>query len=247
MEVPPSESGSQTNSMRDGPKSHTRRKGFYELVRGDQNVPQAHFDSYPHNVSYIRGFRIKSSKRWLECGPSASGWLPLPHIDRLGKFTGTSQCLWQCAPQQWFATVVATVAKRLCSYARRHNKSYICSRYYAVLSRVAGYYVLTKNCYVMDRILYFLRNLKNRGKLIHPLLLSFVAKLDENKRFVYSQVCYQTNWLLFRATKPRDKSKFVYRKVKTHPIVQWSKGYINRRFTKFEMSRSLEKLALGLP
>jgi hypothetical protein len=222
------------------------RKCFYELARGDKNALEVRPDAYPHNVSYIRGYRVKSSKRWLECGPSASGWLPLPHIDQRGKFTGNSQCLWQCSPHQWLATVTATISKRLSCYARRHNKGYICSRYLGTICKVAGYYALTKNSYVMDRILYFLRDLKNRGKLIHPLLLSFVAKMDENKRFVFSQVCYQTNWLLFRAVKPRDKSKFTFRKVKTHPLVQWSKGFVDREFSPFQLSRSLEKLALGL-
>jgi hypothetical protein len=38
------------------------------------------------------------------------------------------------------------------------------------------------------------------------ILKKFLCTLDENKRFVYSQVYFQTNWLYTRALAPRDKS-----------------------------------------
>jgi hypothetical protein len=77
--------------------------------------------------------------------------------------------------------------------------------YQRVILRAAAYYTLSKNSYFMDRILFFLRNLEKNGKTIHKTTLYFLSRGSEDKRFVYSQVCYQTNWLIFRAVRPRDK------------------------------------------
>lgn len=159
-----------------------------------------------------RGFIQKRSTRWLDCAPLAQSWLPIPLINRNGKLSGHTLCRWNCEPAQWIASVVSTVTSRLRRYALKHNKGYIVSRYQRLFTRVSGYYVLTRNDYLMDRILYLLRNLEEKGKYIHRVLLNYLTRLDDNKRFVYSQVSYQTNWLLFRACRrPRDKSKFKFK------------------------------------
>jgi hypothetical protein len=154
---------------------------------------------------------MKRSKRWLECAPSFD-WKPFPLISRLGKRTGLTLFWWQCSLPDWIASMSSTISNRILSYIARFKENRdIMSSYRSVILKAAGYYALTNNEYFMDRLLYFCRNLRQRGKLIHRTLLCFLSKMDENKRFVYSQVSYQTNWLLFRAaSRPRDKSKFKY-------------------------------------
>jgi hypothetical protein len=163
----------------------------------------------------MRGFEMRRSNAWLDAAPIIERQ-GIPLISRLGKFTGHDIASWDCTPAQWLGSVVATIASRLRLYTRKHNHGREVSRYLRTIVRVSGYYALTNNSYLMDRVLYFLRNLKERGHLIHKTLLKFLSKMDVNKRFVYSQVSYQTNWLLFRAAaRPRDKSKFIYKVVPT--------------------------------
>jgi hypothetical protein len=156
---------------------------------------------------------MKRSKRWLDCAPSAMQWQPYPLISRLGKRTGLTMFWWNCSLPDWIASVISTVSNRIQSFCGRfsHNRDVMSSYRHTVL-KAAGYYVLSNNSYFMDRLLFFCRDLPTRGKLIHRTLLHFLSKLDANKRFVYSQVSYQTNWLLFRAaSRPRDKSKFKFK------------------------------------
>lgn len=130
----------------------------------------------------------------------------MPLVDRLGRFTGQSKYTLTCEPADVLSITVSTIYGRLKRYAHAHNERVITGRHLRVILRAATYYCISKNSYFMDRILFFLRDLKRNGKLIHKLVLHFLAKGDEDKRFVYSQVCYQTNWLIFRVVKrPRDK------------------------------------------
>jgi len=162
-----------------------------------------------HDVHFAQGVVIRRSQRWLDCAPCAQQRLPIPLINDVGKNTGLTLYEWHANLPSHCATVCSTISSRLMSYARRHNPSKTVCRFARVIARISAYYYLTWNNYLMDRILYFLRNLEVRGKLIHQVLLKFVAKLDVYKRFVYSQASYQANWLLFRAQSgPRDKSKF---------------------------------------
>jgi hypothetical protein len=130
----------------------------------------------------------------------------MPHIDFLGRFTGESVYTLACDPADVLSTTVATVFSRLKRYAYAHNDRNIVLKLLRTILSAAAYYVLTKNSYFMDRLLFFLRNLKDNGRQVHRLTLKFLARCDADKRFVYGQVCYQTNWLIFRACKPRDKS-----------------------------------------
>jgi hypothetical protein len=154
----------------------------------------------------VRGLNLKRSKRWLTSFPGIGGPYEMPHIDRLGRFTGASVYTLTCEPADVLSITVSTIFGRLKRYAHAHNERRVVGKHLRVLLRVAAYYALSKNSYYMDRILCFVRNLSKYGKHIHPITLHFLAKGDEDKRFVYSQVCYQTNWLIFRVCKrPRDK------------------------------------------
>jgi len=160
-----------------------------------------------------KGVNIRASTSWIQCFNTPNGGLNVPYIDNLGRFTGHFLYKWSCDPRSLLMTTVSTIARRLMVYAKGHNKSFIVRRHSKALLGAAAYYAFSKNAYFWDRVLFFCRDLQNRGKLIHRLRLFFSSKWDDNKRFVISQVIFQTNWLLFRAFRPRDKSLF-YGRVK---------------------------------
>lgn len=160
-----------------------------------------------------KAINIRSSRSWIQCFNTPNGGLNVPYIDNLGRFSGHTLYKWSCDPRSLVATVTSTIARRVMVYARRHNKAYLVRRYSKSILGAAAYYAMSKNSHFWDRILYFCRNLQKCGTLIHRLRLFFSSKWDDNKRFVISQVIFQTNWLLFRAFRPRDKSLF-YGKVK---------------------------------
>jgi len=157
-----------------------------------------------------RGIALRTSSRWV--GPSSlkspSFRMELPLIDRLGKFTGCSIYYTSSMTREgYISTVVATIFQRLMSYSRRRNGIRETNIRQSILLRVAAYYALSKNSYFMDRVLHLLKSLKSTWRTLSSLTHSFSLKLDANKRFVYSHVCFQTQWFTFRAVRPRDKSR----------------------------------------
>jgi hypothetical protein len=163
-----------------------------------------------------KAISIKSSLRWIDTFKTPNGGLSVPFIDELGRFTGHCVYKWSCDPRSMIATVVSTIAKRLLNYCRRHNKWNIVKKHLKSMTGAAAYYAFTKDSHFWDRILFFSRDLEKRGNLIHRVRLFYSSKWSDNKRFVYSQVIYQTNWLLSRALQPRDKVHF-YREVRGSP------------------------------
>jgi hypothetical protein len=161
-------------------------------------------DPHPRRLP---GVKIRSSNRWCGAKLFKSVW-DLPYINKLGQFTGTTIYRWTCNSSAYITTVVSTIANRLFQYCLRHNKMRVVERNKERIVRCAYLYALTKNDYLWDRILFFSRNLELRGKLIHTICLKFLTKTNDHIRFVYSQVSLQTNWLLFRAERPRDKFAF---------------------------------------
>jgi hypothetical protein len=189
------------------PKYETYASPVIALRRDGRDV-----DYYPkmlnRDASKAKAIVIKSSIRWIDTFKTPNGGLSVPLIDRLGFYTGYTCYKWSCDPRSLITTVVATISKRLLEYCRKHNKHYIVKRNYKRIVGAACYYAFTKNSYFWDRILFFSRDLEKYGNQLHKLRLFFSSKWDDNKRFVYSQVIFQTNWLLFRALGPRDKSQF---------------------------------------
>jgi hypothetical protein len=170
--------------------------------------PLYHVRLLDRDTLRCKGIKIRSSRSWISCFNTPNGGLEVPYIDGLGRFTGHTLYKWSCDPRSLIATTVSTIAHRAMVYARRHNKRYIVNRFSKAILGAAAYYAISKNSHFWDRFLYFCRNLQERGRLIHRLRLFFSSKWDDNKRFVISQVIFQTNWLLFRALRPRDKSHF---------------------------------------
>jgi hypothetical protein len=162
----------------------------------------------PPDQRQVRGLSLRRSKRWLATVPVVRNRFQLPLIDRLGRFTGESVYTLAGTPADVLSTTIATIHSRLWRYACAHNEYGVCSPRRKDILRAAVYYTITKNSYFMDRILAILRNLKSCGKALHKTTLRFLSKCDADKRFVYGQACYNANWLIFRACKPRDKSHF---------------------------------------
>jgi hypothetical protein len=180
-------------------------KPFYELSSrpGQERLASVRL---PRSQRQVRGTNLRRSQRWLDSYPAVSGEYQLPHIDWLGRFTGESVYTLACSPADVLSTTVSTIYGRLKRYAYAHNEREVVNKRRRDLLRASAYYALTKNSYYMDRVLYFLRNLRKNSSLIHRVTLKFLMGCDADKRFVYGQVCFQTNWLIFRAAKPRDKS-----------------------------------------
>jgi hypothetical protein len=179
---------------------------------------------------------MRSSKRWYPA-PSNEETRYLPYIDKLGRNTGTSIYRWTCTSSQYVSTVVSTVFSRLNAYARRHNEYRLVIRNQERLLKVSYYYAVTGNNYLWDRVLYFSRNLEKYGTLIHRAMIKFVQKADDYIRFVYSQVCFQTHWLLFRAERPRDKS------VKIGLTRQPDKRWFSRGLEQYVKTHCIDSIA----
>jgi len=169
----------------------------------------------------VRGAKIRNSKRWIHGTTQPLTGLSFPYIDRLGRFTGTSLFRWSCDPRSYVASVISTIANRAFHRAVYYNGMKLALRSSERIIRAAFYYATSKNIYFWDRILFFLKNLKENGNLMSRFVLKWVLKTDENKRFVYSHVCSQTQWLLFRVERPRDKSAIMKRAL---PLLSFERG-----------------------
>jgi hypothetical protein len=149
--------------------------------------------------------RLRMSNRWVENpGPSR------PRVLRLYDHVGVDQlselCSVEMTSNQYIASVVSTIAARLTNYCRRHNPSHVVTRQGGLITRVSYVYAVTHSKYFLDRFLALARNLEKSKRVIHGYVLRFLSRCDDDTRFVYSHVCFQTKWLLFRARGPRDKS-----------------------------------------
>lgn len=181
----------------------TDRRGVIAL---SEDAPPYLAKSFSGFAPRIRGAKIKNSLRWIEAKSQPVTELKFPYYDYLGKYTGTTLFGWSCDPRQFVASAVSTVASRLTNRCVHYNSMRLVERNMHRIVRVAYYYVISKNNWFWDRVLYFSKDLEKNGKRLHQMLLRFLSVTDANKRFVYSHVCSQTQWLLFRAERPRDKS-----------------------------------------
>jgi len=200
-------------SLRHNPK---KASGFTSTItlRGGTGDPEYKVRNLDRNCLRQKAISIRASTSWIDTYKTPNGGLGVPFIDELGRFTGHLVYRWSCDPRSLLTTTVATIADRLRKYCLRHNPKHIVKRHSKALLGAAAYYAFSKNSYFWDRVLFFSRNLEKRGMLIHRIRLKFSSKWDDCKRFVLSQVTFQTNWLLFRVYRPRDKSHFFSKSVK---------------------------------
>lgn len=116
-----------------------------------------------------------------------------------GHITGCSMLHMECSSAQWFATMVNSVFKALES--RVHLRTYGRRKWNTdLISRVAIFYVVTMNDYLLERIL---RTSGNPRKAIEK----YIHTMDDQKRFLYGQACLHAKWFKSRGSKiPRVKS-----------------------------------------
>jgi len=178
-------------------------------ILSDKKVGQEwsikHLPKNPCAVTHP-GFWYRNSSSWTGVRNEKSRLYNLPCITNLGFISNCTVYKWNCKPSQIVATLVSTVYHRLMKLMKRRHKHKAFKLSHQVL-RCAVYYVFTKNDYFLNRVLGITRVTPWKSKSRLRKLLSLVeAKLDENTRFVLRQVCFQADWLKFRAERPRDKS-----------------------------------------
>lgn len=190
---------------RKGKKGYApKRSAFIELTDEPPSDPYV-APSFGPDISRKRGAKIRKSKKWISGYSYPLTGLNFPYIDELGRFTGQTLFRWSCDPRSFIASCVSTIAKRLERRARHYNRNWVVDRNLQRIVMVSAYYSMTSNNYLWDRVLFFTKNLEKYGTLLHRVLLRFVLNIGESKRFVYSHVCSQAKWLLFRAERPRVK------------------------------------------
>jgi len=178
----------------------------------------------------VRSLEIRKSMRWAI--EDSKRVFDFPLISNVGKFTGTSVGRFECYPAQHISTIVATIASRLWKRALRYQKHHVLVKHQRLLLGAAYYYAMSKNSWFMDRILFLSKDLESNWRQVQFLTVHFISKQDDYNRFVYSQVLFQTNWLLFRACRPRDKS-MLFTSVTS---VKWSKAKTLSSFYKKGLS-----------
>lgn len=194
---------SNRNTVANRPKKELNFVTLDSKSQGRVYNPERVDMSLPH-----KAISCNTSNRWLRSLKGPSPAVDLPYIDKVGKYTGTTLYRASISPQGFISTVVSTIYRRMRRYIARFNPIHQCNINQSLLLKCAGYYAISKNNYFMDRILVLFKNVKDNQKSIKKILHRFCHKLDDNKWFVYGHVCLQTQWLTFRARKPRDKSSF---------------------------------------
>lgn len=192
-------------------RKQQHREEHGDITLCDEIVHPFKIPSFTGNAPRIRGAKIRNSKRWIAGISQPVTAFDFPFIDRLGRYTGSTLFRWTCDQRQFVASVVSTVASRLINRAKHYNDMRLVESNQGLILRAAFYYAISKNNYFWDRILFFVKNLKENGKLIQSFVVGHILKTDAHKRFVYGHVCSQTQWLLFRAERPRDKSAIMRR------------------------------------
>jgi len=161
----------------------------------------------PNQLRHVRAVTVKKGD-WLGVKEELQHSFKIPYFDRLGRNSGCTLYTATLTQQDYIATLIATVSRRLLSWTRSHSKLKRKEQAYAetLMCRASTLYVLTKNSYLLDRILVLTKDFRKHKKIIHGIIFGFARKLDVNKGFIYSQACSHAHWLTTRASRPRDKS-----------------------------------------
>ncbi len=153
--------------------------------------------------------RFKESKRWY-ISSYARRMFNIPFIDHCGRIHNTSVAHWYCEPEQLFASMVATVNKRLVG---RYRQKFI-PKYRPksdLLFQVSLLYVITKDSSKFLRMQCMLA--RRRYTQLRKFCCFVKHRLDDNKRFLYDQAFNSASWFQHRARRPcgrkvtRDKSR----------------------------------------
>lgn len=152
--------------------------------------------------------RFKESKRWY-ISAYARRMYNVPYIDYCGRIHATTVGRWYCEPEQLFATLVATVYKRLVGNCARNNLKKRRPRN-DLLFQASLLYVIKKDSSFFLRVLCMLS--RRQYTELRKYLCFVKHRLDANKRFLYGQACQSASWLQHRTRRPsgrteRDKSR----------------------------------------
>lgn len=161
----------------------------------------------PEQLKHVRALTVKKGN-WLGVKNDFPKPFDIPFIDERGKFTGCTLYKACLSSQSFLATVISTVSSRLRGWARSHNRIKFKSKNHLeyLITRSSTLYSLTKNSYMMDRLLVLFKDFERHKKAIAGIVACFASKLDANKGFIYGQACSHAHWLTSRASRPRDKS-----------------------------------------
>lgn len=165
-------------------------------------------ESLPEDPKLIRALSLKVGN-WLGSREDFKKPYRVPLIDSVGKFTGCTLYKASMNSQSFISTVISTISNRLRGWTHRHNSriNFKSKKYLTdLIVRTACIYSMTKNTYLMDRVLWLLKDFEKHKKSIAGVLAHFASKLDANKGFIYGQACSHAHWLTSRVSRPRDKS-----------------------------------------
>lgn len=163
----------------------------------------------PEKLQHLKGGVTLKKGNWLGISDDLYRPCDFPFIDRFGKFTGCTLYKSGMRQQDFISSVVATISGRLISWAWSHNDMKKVNRNFLkkLCVKASTVYAVSKNSYMMDRILVLMKNLQKNRRAITGIIASFASKLDAYKGFIYSQACSHAYWLTSRAVRPRDKSR----------------------------------------
>jgi hypothetical protein len=182
----------------------------------------------PKVRSHVKSLNVLTSLAWIDCPKFPSGSIELPLIDRRGKLTGEVLYTSKFQPQQYISTVISTTLRRLKFWVLSHkSKIGDYNKRQGLLLRAASLIAMTKNYYLLDRVLFLTKDLAKNWIHIDSLVKRFAKRVDDYTWFVYGHVCFQTQWLTSRAVRPRDKFTIM--------IAPVSKDL---RFTKIPVNRT---------
>jgi hypothetical protein len=165
-------------------------------------VPYHVYELHPYHLS---GMVTRTSTRWFRHWRSERRVRSVPYVTECGKFSAHELLTWYAYPEQVVASLTSTVYTRLLKIWLKRKRRFrdIKPKDRELLLKVAAVYVTSHSDYFMDRALACL----HRPGPLSSLVTCFVRKLDDKFWFVYSQICYQINWLTFQSLGISDKSR----------------------------------------
>lgn len=171
---------------------------------------------------------VKRNSDRLLCKGSLRGiyaQFAIPYLDRVGKDTGEQLYTHVTTFPSFFASIISTKISRLRAlidsrkiekWKRRGLKQLCC--------RVAILSTISRSDYIVDR---FCSLMCTRGvfKIVNAMIRRFVAKLSDDKWFVYRHTSSQVQWLDLRwGVKPPKRDKLKIRESVEGLAAKWHRS-----------------------
>jgi len=215
------------------PEENTHYKKF--VISRSEGIPKHNCVTLPFLPDKVSGLEIKKSRRWA-FGQSIPAVYDFPYITNSVRFSGSNVIRCFCHPEQFLSTMIATISSRITKHIIKHNPKRMHIKFRGLIVRFSFVYLISRSQWLLDRILVLMKNIQKNQNSIMFLIVKFLSCMDDYNRFVYSQVIHQTNWLLYRAVRPRDKSNV------GGPSKLWSLpgglGYFSSLGQKYQRARA---------